>query len=64
MQASGLDLVKELTQSILAIIVVGGAGYSFIFVPNNHADVLATALGTVLGFYFAKQIGNGGGPKQ
>ena len=61
---SGLDAVKELTQSILAIIVVGGTGYAFIFVPSQHADVLATALGTVLGFYFAKQIGNGGGPKQ
>lgn len=55
-----LDLVKELTQSVIAILVIAGGGYSFIVYPTHPNGALAAAVGTVIGFYFSKQINNGG----
>jgi hypothetical protein len=57
------DLLREITQSILAIMVVAGAGYDLVFVRTGNAEAVTGALGVVLGWYFTKTIfqGQGGG---
>lgn len=45
---------KDLTQSLLALVIVGGAVVSLFVATNNDASVqvLRVLAGTVVGFYF------------
>jgi hypothetical protein len=56
MNGSTGELLREVTQSILALMVVAGAGYALVFVPTGHNDAISSALGMVLGWYFAKSV--------
>lgn len=51
-----LELVKELTQSIIAVTLVGSVAYGFLFMPDAHSEVMNTAIGMVLSFYFLKSM--------
>lgn len=50
------ELIREVTQSVLAIMVTAGAGYSLVFVHTGNSEAVTGALGVVLGWYFTKSL--------
>lgn len=58
------DLLSEVTQSLLAIMVVSGAGYALVFHPTGNNEAVTGALGVVIGWYFRKAVNttSGTGP--
>lgn len=49
------DNFRELTQTLIALVITTGTFYILITQPSSPAlPIATTALGTVLGFYFAR----------
>jgi hypothetical protein len=45
-------MIKDITQSILAVLVVGGAIYAALTMNNFGTQYLVGIAGIVIGFYF------------
>ena len=55
------DMLKEVTQSILAVMVVGATFYILITQPASSAlPIATTAMGAILGFYYSRLSTNAG----
>lgn len=45
-------MIKDITQSILAVLVVGGVIYAALTMNNSGTQYLVGIAGIVIGFYF------------
>lgn len=49
-----INLVWEITQSVIALMVTAATIYAAIKLPNGVPDTLANALFLVIGFYYSR----------
>lgn len=48
------ELIREITQSVLAVLIVVGALVTFIWIPVANNDAVIGVLGAIVGYYFAR----------
>lgn len=56
------DVIAEITQSVLAILLVVGGGVA-ILNGNGHVPEITSLMGAVVGFYFTRQAYRGSSTK-
>jgi hypothetical protein len=55
------DTILTLTQSILAIVVIGIGFAAILFGNLTSTEGIYSVIGIVIGYYFGKAVGNGNG---
>lgn len=51
------NIIKEFTQSVLAVLFVVGAGYLQVEQPSVDHSVVWAIVGSIVGFYFGAKVG-------